>query len=285
MGQCPNWQKQAYWADIESSGTLSQLIRFILCAARLRIKAFCAKIPVIKTVVEGASMSEARVLYCQSCGAMLNVEANRAYIFCQYCGAKNVIASEQMKTNINIGGIQITAKTEIENIIVSAEYAVSIGQYSKANEMLVAAIMSGYDDYRIYITKAKIDLQLDHNRSLFESLRKLQQLEQRQGGNQAVTTAIRELMHYRGKNGVTALHISTFHEQMDMVVYCVEHGSDVNCIAGVNCVTPISIMFVPISSNLTGLDGTPFVHHKAAVKEIRRYLMSCGARDSFRFGY
>ena len=151
--------------------------------------------------------------------------------------------------------------------------------------MLVAAIMSGYDDYRIYITKAKIDLQLDHNRSLFESLRKLQQLEQRQGGNQAVTTAIRELMHYRGKNGVTALHISTFHEQMDMVVYCMEHGSDVNCIAGVNCVTPISIMFVPISSKLTGLDGTPFVHHKAAVKEIRRYLMSCGARDSFRFGY
>ena len=58
-------------------------------------------------------------------------------------------------------------------------------EVSKANEMLVAAIMSGYDDYRIYITKAKIDLQLDHNRSLFESLRKLQQLEQRQNGNQA----------------------------------------------------------------------------------------------------
>ena len=92
-------------------------------------------------------------------------------------------------------------------------------------------------------------------------------------------------MHYRGKNGVTALHISTFHEQMDMVVYCVEHGSDVNCIAGVNRVTPISIMFVPISNKLTGLGGTPFVHHKAAVKEIRRYLMSCGAKDSFRFGY
>lgn len=66
--------------------------------------------------------------------------------------------------------------------------------------MLVAAIMSGYDDYRIYITKAKIDLQLDHNRRLFENLRKLQQLEQRQGGNQAVTTAIRELMIIHGRN-------------------------------------------------------------------------------------
>ena len=157
-----------------------------------------------------------------------------------------------------------------------------MGQYSKANKCWFAAIMSGYDDYRIYITKAKIDLQLDHNRSLFESLRIR---EQRQNGNQAVTAAIREFMHYRGKNGVTALHISTFHEQMDMVVYCVEHGSDVNCIAGTNRVTPISIMFVPISSKLTGLDGTPFVHHKAAVKEIRRYLMSCGAKNSFRFGY
>ena len=146
--------------------------------------------------------------------------------------------------------------------------------------MLVAAIMSGYDDYRIYITKAKIDLQLDHNRSLFESLRKLQQLEQRQNGNQAVTAAIREFMHYRGKNGVTALHISTFHEQMDMVVYCVEHGSDVNCIAGVNRVTPISIMFVPISSKLTGLDGTPSASPSSVppcAKISAMLPLSCGA--------
>ena len=72
---------------------------------------------------------------------------------------------------------------------------------------------------------------------------------------------------------------------MDMVVYCVEHGGHLNLIHSVNRVTPISIMFVHRSSKLTGLDGTPFVHHKAAVKEIRRYLMSCGAKDSFRFGY
>lgn len=156
-----SWDKVPTFVNILSKYKISWDIvptdpLYTLCST-VANKAFCAKIPIIKTVVEGASMSEARVLYCQSCGAMLNVEANRAYIFCQYCGAKNVIASEQMKTNINIGGIQITAKTEIENIIASAEYAVSIGQYSKANEMLVAAIMSGYDDYRIYITKAKIE--------------------------------------------------------------------------------------------------------------------------------
>ena len=230
-------------------------------------------------------MNEAGVLYCQSCGAALNVAVNRAYVFCQYCGAKNIIASEQMKTNINIGGIRIAAKTEIDHIISSAEYAVSIKQYDRANEMLVAAIMSGNDDYRIYITKAKIDMNTDNNRGLLECLQKLQGLEQRQSGNQEVTLAVRELMHYRGKNGIIPLHVATFHERMDMTVYCVQHGSDVNCMAGMNRVTPISIMFVPISNKLSGLDGTPFVRHKAAVKEIRRYLMSCGAVDSFRLGY
>lgn len=235
--------------------------------------------------MEEVQMSEGKVIYCQSCGAALNVEINRAYIFCQFCGTKNVIASEQMNTDINISGIHIKAKTEIEHIISSAEYAVSIGQYDKANEMLVAAIMSGNEDYRIYITKSKIDLQQDNNRSLFESLRKLQALEQRQGPGREVTKAVCELMHYRGMNGVTALHNAAFHELMDMTVYCVEHGSDVNCIAGMNRVTPISIMFVPISNKLSRLDGTPFVRNKAAVKEIRRYLMSCGARDSYRFGY
>ena len=85
--------------------------------------------------------------------------------------------------------------------------------------------------------------------------------------------------------GVIALHNASFHELMDMVVYCVEHNSDVNCVAGINRVTPISIRFVPVSPSLCKLDGTPFIRNKQKVKEIRRYLMSMGARDSFRFGY
>lgn len=230
-------------------------------------------------------MAGSKACYCVSCGAPLNVEMNREFIFCQYCGTKNMIESQEMKTNINLNGINIEAKTDVDSIIASAEYAISIAQYDKANEMLVAAIMAGTRDHRIFIAKAKIDLLVDNNKSLFESIRNLQKLERTQSQDNEVTNAVRELMSYRGLNGVTVLHNATFHELMDMVVFCVEHGSDVNCVAGMNRVTPISIMFVPVSKNLSKLDGTPFVRDKAKVKEIRRYLMSKGARDSFRFGY
>ena len=34
---------------------------------------------------------ENKVLYCKSCGAALNVELNRPFIYCIYCGTKNII--------------------------------------------------------------------------------------------------------------------------------------------------------------------------------------------------
>ncbi len=230
-------------------------------------------------------MSEARNFYCAGCGAPLNVEMNRAFIFCQFCGCKNEIASQEMKTKINVGQMEINAKTSVDSMLESAEYSVSIGRYNEANEMLIASIVSGANDYRIYILKAQIDLLTDDNKSLFQSIKKLQALEKTQGPGKEVTNAICELMQFRGQNGVTVLHNATFHELMDMVVYCVEHKSDVNCIAGMNRVSPISIMFVKISPTLSKLDGTPFIRDKQKVKEIRRYLMSKGAKDSFRFGY
>ena len=230
-------------------------------------------------------MSETKVFYCMSCGASLNVEINRPFVFCQFCGCKNEIASQEMKTNINIGGINIQAKTDVDNMLSSAAYAISIKQYDKANEMLMASIISGANDYRVYILKAQIDLILDDGKSLFESLDKLRQLEKTQSAENEVTKAVCELMKFRGANGVIALHNATFHEMMDMVIYCVEHNSDVNCIAGMNKVTPISIMFVKISPTLQKIDGTPFVRNKSKVKEIRKYLISKGAHDSFRLGY
>ena len=230
-------------------------------------------------------MSEARVYYCMSCGAALKVELNRSFIFCQYCGCRNEIASQEMQTNINIGGINIQAKTDLENMLSSAQYAISIKQYDKANEMLMASIISGINDHRVYVLKAKIDLLTDDNGSLFESLSKLRELEKKQSAEQEVTKAVCELMSFRGMNGVIALHNATFHELYDMVEYCVEHNSDVNCVAGMNRVTPISIMFVDVSPSLQKLDGTPFIRNKNMVKQIRRYLLSKGARDRFRMGY
>ena len=230
-------------------------------------------------------MSEGKVIYCTSCGAPLNVEMNRAFIFCQFCGSKNIIQSQEMNTSINIGGTNIKAKTDLDSMLNSAEYAVSIGQYDKANEMLIASIMSGCNDYRVFILKAKIDLLTDDNKSLIASLDRLRQFEQQQSNDREVTKAICELMQFRGMNGVIALHIATYHERFDYVVYCVEHGADVNCVAGMNQVTPISIMFVPADGSQSGLDGTPFYHHKQNVKQIRDYLLQHGARDKRRRGY
>lgn len=230
-------------------------------------------------------MSTTKIYYCTSCGAPLSVELNRSFIFCQHCGCKNEIATQQMNTNIDIGGINVQAKTDIDNMLSSANYAVNIRQYDKANEILIASIMSGANDYRIYALKAKIDLLTDDNASLFENINKLRELEKCQSYEREVTNAVCELMRCRGLNGVTVLHNATFHELIDIVEFCVEHGSDVNCIAGMNKVTPISIMFVHISSSLSKLDGTPFIRNKDNVKAIRRYLISKGAIDRFRFGY
>lgn len=230
-------------------------------------------------------MSEAKVYYCMGCGAPLNVSINRAFVFCQFCGCKNEISSQEMRAKIDVGTITVDAKTDIEGVLKSAEYAISIEQYDKANELLLATIMSGERNYRIYILKSKIDLLLDDNKSLFENLRTLKEMEKAQTAEKEVTKAVCELMQFRGKNGVTALHNATFHELLDMVEYCVEHNSDLNCVAGMKRVTPISIMFVKISPKLSKIDGTPFIRNKKKVKEIRSYLMSKGAKDSFRFGY
>ncbi|MCL1859149.1 MAG: hypothetical protein FWF92_07930 [Oscillospiraceae bacterium] len=229
-------------------------------------------------------MKNVTTIKCANCGADLNAEINREYIFCTYCGGKNRIESEEMKTNIKIGNISISAKTEVDNLISSAEYAINIKQFDKANEMLIASIMSGCEDYRVYICKAMIDLHTDDGKSLFTSLEKLKSIEMKQNNNE-VTQAICTLMSYRGINGVTALHNSTFHERFDMVVFCVEHGGDVNLIAGMNRVSPISIMFVPIAKTLSKIDGTPFIRNKEIVKQIRQYLMQHGAKDKWRMGY
>lgn len=231
-------------------------------------------------------MADGKVFYCQGCGAALEVDINREFIFCRYCGCRNQIESQAMATTINVNGqIQVNARTDIESIINSAEYAVSIGKIDEANDMLISAIMSGVNDYRVYCIKARIDLIQDNNKSLFESLTRLRNLEQKQSPEGEVTRAVCEFMRFRGKNGVIALHIATFQESMDWTIYCVEHGADINCVAGMNMVTPISIMFVPVSPKLSKMDGTPFVRNKMMVKEIRKYLMSRGARDKFRLGY
>lgn len=225
-------------------------------------------------------MSEAKILHCSGCGEALDVGINQSFVFCKYCGAKNIIDSQQMKSNVRFGNINISANVGTDNLIQTAEYAISVGDLQKASELLMSAVMSGNSDYRVYIYKAQIDLQMDDNKSLFESLEKLEQIE-KTNGSEEMSTAIKKLMAYRGTNGVIALHNAAFHERIDLVKFCVEHGADVNCHAGMNNVTPLTIMYVPIDpTTQSKLDGTPFVRNKEAVKQIREYLIANGAIDS-----
>ena len=167
-------------------------------------------------------MSGAKVYCCMGCGAPLNAAINRSFVFCQMCGCKNEIASQEMHAKMGIGNVEIEAKTDVDSMLSSAEYAISIGQYNKANEMLPATILSGTNDYRGFIPKSRIDLLTDNNKSLFENIRRLQVPEKCQSYEKEVTKAVCELMQFRGANGVIALHNASFHELMDMVAYCAE---------------------------------------------------------------
>ncbi len=225
-------------------------------------------------------MSEAKILHCSGCGEALDVGINQSFVFCKYCGAKNIIDSQQMKSSVSFGNINISANVGTDNLIQTAEYAISVGDLQKASELLMSAVMSGNSDYRVYIYKAQIDLQMDDNKSLFESLEKLEQIEKTNGSDE-ISVAIKKLMAYRGTNGVISLHNAAFHERLDLVKFCVEHGADVNCHAGMNNVTPLTILYVPIDpTTQSKLDGTPFVRNKEAVKQIREYLIANGAIDS-----
>jgi hypothetical protein len=65
------------------------------------------------------------------------------------------------------------------------------------------------------------------------------------------------------------------------VVFCVEHGSDVNSIGGVNDDTPISILFRSVPSfvtTTTTINGQPFIRNKENAKAIRNYLQQFGGK-------
>jgi len=222
-------------------------------------------------------------IYCSSCGAILDFEINREYIFCKYCGSKNRLEHEAMRTNINVGNINITAKTDLDNLVSYTKYLIGTQQYGKADEVLSAIMLSGCDDYRVYICKTMIDLNTGNDRSLFYAMEKLKSLVYTQHDNE-ITHAIEELMAYKGYEGITVLHVATFNEKYDIVKFCVEHGSDVNAICWAAEVTPISIMFMPLPEDFQKIDGTTF-RDKNTVKIIRNYLMNHGATDKWRISH
>ena len=195
-------------------------------------------------------------------------------------GSKNKVFFQEKNFNETIENVSSFINVNIDQLIQSAEYAISVENFQQAKDFLVSAVADGRPDYRIYICHAHLGLKMDHGEILFDSLEKLQILEKRKP-SETMTEDIKRLMSYRGVNGVTALHCAAYHERLDLVQFCVEHGADVNCIAGMNKVTPLTIMYVHVDSKAyTKLDGTPFIRDKEKVNEIRKYLIAHGATDS-----
>jgi ankyrin repeat protein len=237
---------------------------------------------------------------CSACGAVLDAEINREYIFCKYCGSKNRIENEAMRTNINVGNINIVAKTDLDNLLSSAKYLTGIRQFYKANEILMAVLISGCEDYRVHTCKATIDLHTNDVPSLLYSMEKLKTLEVGQQ-NKEVTQAIKDLSLCRGLKGFTALHIACLFRRYDLVAFFVKHGSDVNAVAeydycahcggaapcnkhseagiGKTKVTPISILFADSYRDKFNITTN---EDKENVRTIRKYLIQHGAKDKWQ---
>jgi len=175
---------------------------------------------------------------------------------------------------------------DIDKLISAAEYAIDTKNYYKAEELLLDAKMANSDDYRIYYHRAKISLEFSDAEALFKMLEKLQLFEKEQKENE-VTEAINGLMKYKqAGNGATILHYATNQERFDMVMFCVEHGSDVNATYGdgKKFWSPISIMSTPVSRISARADGVPY-RTKSELEKFRKYLIEHGANDKKKFGF
>jgi len=181
--------------------------------------------------------------------------------FCTNCGKKLVV--------------------DIDKLLSTIEYAIDTKQYCKAEELLLEAKMISGEDYRIYYYRAKLELEYSDADSLFKMLKKLQLLEKSQKENE-VTDAINELMKCKQNgNGATMLHHATSQERFDMVVFCVEHGSDVNATYGAKT-SPISVLLTPVQRGSIRDDGIPY-RTKNEIKKIHQYLLENGANERRRF--
>ena len=177
-----------------------------------------------------------------------------------------------MAAEFSASGVKVSAETSPEQIILAADYLISNQEYERANKMIVAAIISGQSDYRIYITKAKLDLQQRSDQKLAETLYTLQNFERSAEPEykSEINQAITRLMSYSNRDGKTALHFAVQQEKYDLVVFCVEHGADVNCRSSVK-----SGRLTPVLTTYVNIEGT---YRDAEKNEmIRAYLYEHGA--------
>lgn len=97
--------------------------------------------------------------------------------FANTADVKNLIESGKMKVLVSAGIANVSASTDEESLLNTVNYLISVGKYAEANKYLESLFLTGNNNFKLYICKAKIDLCLDNNKSLFNSMKKLKKFE------------------------------------------------------------------------------------------------------------
>lgn len=71
------------------------------------------------------------VLTCPNCNAQMEIEENRQFVFCQYCGTK--IANLAQKVELS-GQVNLDRSSEINNLVLRAMEFEGRGDYARASE-------------------------------------------------------------------------------------------------------------------------------------------------------
>lgn len=214
--------------------------------------------------------AEAKIYKCSNCGADLDVPMNFSEVICPYCNAKNVIKEAGIKKG--------DVTTDLEKMLTLIDFNISTGKISQAEELLQEVILGGIADVRIYILMARIKLKMGNDRILFDTLSTIK-IKLSKG---SYTELLRELAMEKDPHGLTALHLASYYERLDMVEFLIECGADVNARGGAYNVTPLTILYVPKHPDAKDIYGAPFERDKSRAKEIKNYLKERGAKDSMR---
>lgn len=71
------------------------------------------------------------VLTCPNCNAQMEIDENRQFIFCQYCGTKVVNLAQKVEMS---GQVSVDRSLEIQNLSIRAMEFESRGDYTRAAE-------------------------------------------------------------------------------------------------------------------------------------------------------
>lgn len=217
---------------------------------------------------------------CESCGAPLKVTMNCSRVVCEFCGAENAVDREQMKAKYSVyPGVEVGANTSIEGILNAVVYELNVGNANNADKLLVSAILSGSNDYRIYGYKTVVELKRGNTKSIVKCIKSLIQIRGKIDATKhdEFKRFIRGVMRIQGLCGMNALTSCIIEKSLEGVQFCVENGADKNgkfCGIYMYDLCNCNVFVDPNTGVYTMTKGA----QDATSKKIKEYLKSQGAQ-------